>query len=104
MFFVTICGGCSNKDAFVGEWIWDDISFKLYENGDYSRYREYAIVPYEKGEWKVKGDTLYMNNRRIDATGSFFKKYYIVRINEHQMFLKDKYWGIMEFEKSSKSL
>ena len=99
--------GCTNKTKFVGEWkasLYNgENCLKLYENGDYTWYQENALVPYEEGEWKIKGDSLCMNNRRIDATGGFFLKFYVIRVNEHQLFLKDHFRGIMEFEKSSKS-
>ena len=106
MFFVAICGGCSNKDAFVGEWNANlhngENILKLYESGDYTWYREDAIVPYVEGKWKIKGDSLCMSDQGIDHTGKYFIKYYVIRVNEHQLFLKD-YWGIIEFEKSIKS-
>ena len=108
LLMLTIClffSSCKKKE-FIGKWCShlenDEIIFTLYENGDYTWYREQAILPFQKGKWKVKGDSLFISNYSL-GINEMSISYYIVRINEHQLIIKTSGpdWSalIYEFER-----
>jgi len=109
LIVLTVCWmlqSCNNNEAFVGKWYAQlrngENNLTLYENGDYTWHMEQAIKPFHKGKWEVKGDTLYMNDIEI-GVNEMYITYYVVRINEHQLFIKTSGadWAaeIYEFEK-----
>ena len=103
--FCLVLSSCK-KEVYTGKWYAQlrngENNLTLYENGDYTWYMEQAIKPFHKGKWKVKGDSLYMNDYEI-GVNEMYIKYFIIRINDHQLFLKTSGadWAaqIYEFER-----
>ncbi len=97
---------CNKNEVYIGKWHAQlrngENILTLYENGDYTWYMEQAIKTLHKGKWEVKGDSLYMNDYEI-GVNKMYIKYYIVRINENQLFIKTPMaeWAaeIYEFER-----
>ena len=99
---------CNKNEAYIGKWHAQlrngENNLTLYENGDYTWNKEQAIKSFHKGKWEVKGDTLYMSDYEIGVNDMLIK-YYVVRINEHQLFIKtpgaDWAAQIYEFERKN---
>lgn len=106
-FLLLFITSCNSREKYIGEWecrvaINGQNLLRLYDDGRYIWYREKAIIEVIDGEWEVNGKTFLYSNSDIPETKKHKLKLPIVRINDHQLFLRDETFGfVYEFHRNA---